>query len=133
MKGDCEQASSSPVDKRAPKILTRPRAAKSPSPQRRREQAVPALPAEGSPGDGGTAGSSAGCSLITFPDQSWQTCPPLPSSPQGAAAVPAPARGHRPTSLAVKEHVAGGHTGDSGPSLPPQHPWYSLTPQYISG
>lgn len=44
MKGDCERASPSPADKRAPKILTRPRAARSPGPQ---EQAVPALPAEG--------------------------------------------------------------------------------------
>lgn len=42
MKGDCERASPSPADKRAPKILTRPRAARSPGPQRRQEQAVPA-------------------------------------------------------------------------------------------
>lgn len=92
MKGDCERASPSPADKRAPKILTRPRAARSPGPQRRQEQAVPALPAEGSWGDGGTAGSSAGCSLITSRAPCWQTCPLLPSPPQGATATFPPDR-----------------------------------------
>lgn len=54
-----------PCGQRTPKILTRPCAARSHGPKSQQELAAPVLPARWSSGDGGAAGSRAGCSLIT--------------------------------------------------------------------
>lgn len=54
-----------PCGQRTPKILTRPCAARSHGPKSQQENAAPVLPARWSSGDGGAAGSRAGCSLIT--------------------------------------------------------------------
>lgn len=124
MKGDCERASPSPADKRAPKILTRPRAAGSPGPQRRQEQAVPALPAEGSPGGRRRSGEQRRMLINYLPRSALANLPPASLATPGSRCCSDPGQGSCcfPTGSACKAHVARGCGGDGGPSLPFGHP-----------
>lgn len=130
MKGDCERASPSPADKRAPKILTRPRAARSPGPQRRQEQAVPALPAEGSPGGWRRSGEQRRMLINYLPRSALANLPPASLATPGSRCRSDPGRGNcrLPTVSAFKEHVAGGCGGEGGPSLPSRHLWVQPRP-----
>lgn len=91
MKGGCERASPSPADKRTPKILMRPRAARSPSPRRLQEQAVPALSAKGSLGGRRHGGEQRRMLINYFPR--WQTCPPTSLTTPGSHCHWTPGRG----------------------------------------
>lgn len=124
MKGDCERASPSPADKRAPKILTRPRAAGSPGPQRRQEQAVPVVPAEGSPRGWRRIGEQRRMLINYLPRSALANLPPTSLSAPGSRCRSDPRRGNcrLPTSSAFKNPVAGGRAGEGDPSLPSRHP-----------
>lgn len=125
MKGDCEQASPSPADKRAPKILTRPCAARSPGPQRQQEQAVPPLLAKGSPGGRRHSGEQRRMLINYLPCSALANLPPASLATPGSRCCSDPRRGNccPPTGSAFKEHVAGCHAGEGGPALPFRRPW----------
>ena len=95
MKGDCKRASPSPADKRAPKILTRPRAAGSPGPQHRQEQAVPVLRAEGSPGGRRRSGEQRRMLINYLPRSALANLPPASLAAPGSRWHPSPGRGNR--------------------------------------
>lgn len=136
MKGNCEQASPSPADKRTPKILTRPRAARSPSPQRQQEQAVPALPAEGYPGGWRRSGEQRRMLINYLPRSALANLPPASLATPGSCCCSDPGQGNccLPTGSAFKEHVTGGHAGEGGPSLPFRHPWvWPMSSRHSSG
>lgn len=116
MKGGCERASPSPADKRTPKILTRPRAARSPGPDAGRSRQYPHCQPRGPWGDRGAVGSSAGCSLITF--RAGKPAPRFPRHP-GEPLPLDPRQGN--CRSAFKEHGAGGRAVEGGPSLPSWH------------